>query len=116
MIHVIWWTFLGDAPDGDHAGRAAGSGPVVQFMFSVADAPGVQFFFAPCSIQRRIVSMSDLLTGSVLPCGMLIEGSARPSISTSRLLPALSPGTIMAPPLVPFIRSAYVAMLNPLAS
>ena len=40
MIHVIWWTFLGDAPGGDHTGRTAGAGPVAQAMFPVAGAGG----------------------------------------------------------------------------
>ncbi len=48
--------------------------------------------------------MSALLTGLMLPWGILIDGSARPSIRTIMLLPSASPLMTMGPKFVPFIR------------
>jgi len=62
-----------------------------------------QLFFAPCATHFLSTSIFSLGMDS-LPCGIFMEGSARPSTSMIMTLLRLSPGLTMLPNLVPFIR------------
>lgn len=76
--------------------------PALSFVFRRHHSRG-QLFFAPCATHFFSKSIFSLGMDS-LPCGIFMEGSARPSTSMIMTLLRLSPGLMMLPNLVPFIR------------
>ena len=70
--------------------------------YRLTEQAQVQLFFAPCATHCFRSSIFSLGIDS-FPCGILIDGSARPSTSMISVLDSASPGLMMLPKRVPFI-------------